>query len=755
MRADIAARARSNKGLSRLSPTFALTGLIVGLGLLAGWKETGAYPRQQQAVDKPLKYEVSVVLKLLHVYVTDKKGNPVPDLAEGDFTVTDNGQPMTVTDFERRVLQAAAGSNQGEEQKPKVASEMAAKTGPAAPPSVRKFFLFFDLAFNNLRGVGKAKKAALHFLDNQVRPEDQVGLITYSMFGGIKVHEFLTADRGKIREALEALTQRNSLGRADEIEEWYWRLVQSQAGPDPGKAASNGEVPKEVKTPDYINEARAQRAEGKRLTQTFIESLTALARSLRYVPDQKQFILFSSGIPNSLIYGAQAGNPSVATAFGGGSQFDTGDSTLRALNEAMYKEFAVSGCAFYTFDTRESAKGTDLFGWDTKGLEAGGRTVLSTQGVFSDSTSLFKDDKLSGRDFLKRLSDSTGGEYFSNIDRYEKNLGQVQGLTGTYYVLGFPINERWDGKYHEIKVEVKRKGCEVRAQAGYFNPKPFSEYTDLEKRLHLFDLALNERALSRMPDRVPMSALTSGAEGISRLAVLAKVPGETTAKFSGRKLEFVAIFFDGKGEIGDMVREELDPASFRGRDMAFASGSVLKPGDYACRLIIRDMDSGMSAVGSVKATIVKPQVTGLQLGTPLVLEARTGCSFVIAGARKAKKAFPWAEIYPFDSSLFAPILSAPTAPAASIQIVIPCAYPGTTPPDMSLSASLFNAKSGERIPVTIARLDRATKGPLEILTVEIPTADIPAGMYYLHFYAQSRTTGDLGHTFTTLVISQR
>jgi VWFA-related protein len=749
----------ADRGRRRRS-ALGLLALVICLGLLAGGRETAAYPQQQQAVNKPLQYEVSVVLKLIHVYVTDKKGNPVPDLTASDFIVTDNGQPMTVTDFERRMLQAAADANRPTAPQPEIKTETVSAPIPAARPSARKYFLFFDLEFNNLRGATKAKEAALHFLDTQVGAGDEVGLITYSIFGGIKVHEFLTTDHGKVREALLGLTQKGSFGRAEEMEDRYWRLIQEWAGPDPKAQVDHGS-PSSVadanpKTPDYINEARAQRAEGKRLTRTYVESLTALAKSLRYVPGQKQFILFSSGVPNSLIYGAQAGNPSMTTAFGGGSQFDTGDSTLRAMNESMYKEFAVSGCTFYSFDTRESSKGADLFGWDDRtGVTGSHLSVLSQQSLFQDSSNLFKDDKLTGRDFLKRLSDVTGGEYFSNINRYEKNLDQVQSLTGTYYVLGFPINERWDGKYHEVKVEVRRKGCEVRAQAGYFNPKPFSEYTDLEKQLHLFDLALNERALSRMPDSVPMCALTSTAEGISRLAVLAKVPGETTAKFSGRKLEFVAIFFDAKGEISDMVREELDPASFRSRDITFAAGSSLKPGDYICRLVIRDMDSGTSAVGSAKATILKPQITGLQLGTPLVLEPLTGCPLISAGAKKAKAAFPWSEIYPYDSSLFSPILGELPPAAESIQVVIPCAIPGAGQSELTVSASLVKAGSGERSPLTVARMDRAPKGPLEILTLELPTAGIPAGTYYLHFYAQDRATGSLGHAFTTLVVAHR
>ena len=732
-----------------------LVPVVLAAGIVLAQSVAAPASARQQAPQTPIQHEVTVALKLIHVCVTDKKGNPVPDLAIGDFTVTDNGQPVKITDFERRILRAAKDAKQEAADKPEAKPDLVMTPVPSVRPSIRKFFLFFDLAFNNLRGVAKAKKAAFHFLDTQVGPNDEVGVITYSAFGGIKVHEFLTGDHAKIRDAVEALSQKASLGRAEEIEDRYWRLIQEWSEPDPKQPSDGSAGQGGIKPPAQVIEARALRSEAKRLTQEFIQSLTALAKSLRYVPDQKQFILFSSGVPTSVIYGGQIGNPNYTRLGAGGSEVDLGDSTLRKLNEAMYREFAVSGCTFYSFDTRESAKGADLFGWDIRRLESGGGSVTSTQSLFQDSTSLFKDDKVTGRDFLKRFSDVTGGQYFSSMDQYEKNLDQVQAMTGTYYVLGYPVNERWDGKYHEVKVEVKRKGCEVRAQAGYFNPKPYSEYSDLEKQLHLFDLALNERALSRMPDKVPMTTLSSGAEGIARLAVLAKLPGEVTAKFAGKRTEFVVIFFDEEGEIKDMVREETNPASLRGRDLSFAAGATLKPGDYSCRLVIRDMDTGMSAVASAKATVVKPQITGLQLGTPLVLEARTGCSFLSAGSKNAREAFPWAEIYPFDSSLFSPILKELPPNTASIQVVIPCAFPGGGQSELAMSANLVNAASGERSPLTVSRMDRVQKGPLEVLTLELPTANIAPGTYYLHFYAQDRATGSLGHAFTTLAIPRR
>lgn len=190
---------------------------------------------------------------------------------------------------------------------------------------------------------------------------------------------------------------------------------------------------------------------------------------------QKQFILFSTGIPSSLIYGHQVG------IFRG--SFDPGDRLLIEQNEHMSKEFGASGCTFYAFDTRESAKEADLFAYDALTFTGGrgpGRGLFSTQGMFQDSTNVFRDEKTTGGNSLKRLTVITGGKYYSNINMYEKNLDQVQALTGTYYVLGYSVRETWDGRFHEVKVEVKRKGCEVRAQTGYFSPKPYREYTPLE-----------------------------------------------------------------------------------------------------------------------------------------------------------------------------------------------------------------------------------------------------------------------------------
>ena len=59
---------------------------------------------QRQEKSQELKHEVAVTLKLVQVYVTDKKGNPVLDLKKEDFVIHDNGKKKPKTEFEMHIL---------------------------------------------------------------------------------------------------------------------------------------------------------------------------------------------------------------------------------------------------------------------------------------------------------------------------------------------------------------------------------------------------------------------------------------------------------------------------------------------------------------------------------------------------------------------------------------------------------------------------------------------------------------------------
>ncbi len=691
----------------------------------------------QQAVrlPKPLEHEVSVVLKLIQVYVTDGKGKPVLDLTKNDFVVRDNGRPMTVTDFERHALAAGAPAKPAPAAIPTNPAEPPPGAAPAssapAPSISRKFFLFFDFAFTNQQGARKAKDAAQHFLDKEVKPGDEVGLMTYSLTRGLSIHEFLTTDLAKVRQALAGVAVGEVAGRGDDIEQQYYRaLSESIIGSD----LTN-------RTPGYNSDLGWKRQESKNQALNFILKLTYLAKGLRYVPGQKNLMLFSSGIPSSMIYG----NQNVA--------LETGDHVLRTKYEEMLKELSGSNCSFFTFDVREAAMVPSLFDSDDQTFSHDrntGRSRFTNRGVQNNYDTLFKDDNATGLYSLRRLAKTTGGKYFSNLNEYEQNLADLQSLTSSYYVIGYPVSQEWNGEFHELKIEVARKGCEVRTQAGYFNPKPFGEYTDLEKQLHLLDLATSENPLFQIPAAGTLLALAGeGGGGSPNLVLLMRLPAEVQDRWSGGKAEIVTFLFDQRDNLVDLRKTEDSLSRHKGRAVFHATGLTVAPGSYKAKVVVRDLETGTAAVASASIEVPAIPTPGIRLHPALLLigaereaylEARSKDAATAPAAGAEAASFAWSALYPFDAKMQAPLLGPIPVGTESVDVVLPCAISGIANARIALKIALTDSGTGVMIPVKIAHKGQIVKGSTVINIFEVPTKDLRSGNYILSFEAQEPTT---------------
>ena len=735
-------KGREGKGKVRLMRRFGAcllaAAIVFGAAILGSTGATALPPGQDPG--KPLQHEVSVTVRLVQVYVTDKSGTPILDLSKEDFVVTDDGVPVTVTEFERHGSDTAA-------------VPVSPDAGAAPAPEIkgllsRKYFIFFDFAFNSPIGAMAAVKAAQHFIDTEAAPGDEVAVLSYSAAKGLRVHEFLTADLAKVRQAVDGISAKEISGRAEEIEREYWDL-RGYASSDTSDPFLRGEV---LRT-------EAGRRQSKYQAQDYLSTLTSLAKAMRLVPGSKSFLLFSTGIPTTLVQGNPAIAQGTGMARGNESQptqfsYDMGDRTLQPLWEELLKEFSASDCPFFALDTREAAKDTSLFGAD-KMVHAGSATMTGFKSglLGTDSTNPFADDKVTGIDTLRALSKRTGGKYYSNIGSYDKNLAAVGDLTGTFYVLGYYPASAEDGKFHRVKVEVKRKGARVMAPSGFYDPKPFASYTKLEKDLHLFDLALNQRAVSRLPFGVPVTALSSGAADGPGLRVLARVPGEVTARFTGGTVEYVSIVFDDKGDIRDVRRGEMEARDGRGRAVVFGASVALGPGDYTCRVVVRDMDTGLSAVGAAKAAVRASQPQGLRLWTPLILAEEAGIAWIEARSAKDRKTLPWTEVYAYDRSAFAPAAGNIPRTATRILAVVPYAVPGAGETDLVLSARLIDAAGGRAFPVNPAVIARTAHPAASALTLEIPLDGLAPGAYHLYINAEDRISGTKAMTRTRVTIA--
>lgn len=727
-----------------------LAGIFIAAGFclcLAFSGQPGSARQDAVKLQKPLEYQVSVTLKLIQAYVTDKKGKPVEDLTKDDFVVYEDGRPMIVTEFERHVLSPPPSQ-------PAAAKATRSAAPSISPASIRKYLLFFDFAYNNQRGVVKAREAALHFIDTELKPDDAAAVMSYSVLGGLAVHEFFTADHKKVREAVADLNGKRIAGRAEDIEEKFWRQA-AEGSPPPPAVDPHDATPPPKKTAPIFN---WQRQETKGVAQNYILKLTSLARAMRYVPGQKNIVLFSTGIATSLIYGNQEGNPlETAQAYGENparSVFDVGDQIVKSLNEEMLKEMSAANCAMFTFDTREAAVVPSLFTYDEQTFEetTRHRDIFYDEGVHQLITNPLKDDRITGLYYLRRFSAVTGGKYFSNIVDYKSTLNELQTLTGAFYILGYAIPKTADGRYHKLKVEVKRKGCQVKSQTGYFNPRPFGEFSDLEKQLHLFDLALSDRPVLQAPMSFPLTALSFSAGFEGRLELVARIPTRIIDKFEGKKVEMIALVFDEQDNVAGLHRREIDLTRFKGADVCVMIGRPLAPGSYKGRIVIRDLATGESARATVPIFIKNKPMTGLAPASPLLLGPQSQFAYLESEAT-GKTPFSLSDVYPFERALYSPLSGEIRAGSSKIYALLPISAVGLVQPAIAIAASLVEAATGERIPLRSSIILRSARGELEIEFLEIDLEGIPPGKYSLYFYVQDAISRSVAFVQTSLIIT--
>jgi VWFA-related protein len=75
-----------------------------------------------------------------------------------------------------------------------------------------------------------------------------------------------------------------------------------------------------------------------------------------------------------------------------------------------------------------------------------------------------------GDTILRRLAADTGGRAIVNTNNPTEQLASVMADASAYYLVGYtPTRRSNDGKFHEIKVRVKRRGVQVNARRGYWS----------------------------------------------------------------------------------------------------------------------------------------------------------------------------------------------------------------------------------------------------------------------------------------------
>ena len=219
-------------------------------------------------------------------------------------------------------------------------------------------------------------------------------------------------------------------------------------------------------------------------------------------------------------------------------------------------------------------------------------------------------------DMLESLAIDTGGEYFNSND-YRRALNRVVTQSSAYYLIGYsPPQQRFDGKYHKIKVRVKKSGLEVRARNGYWAPS-VADMTRAEKAVAEAKLPpAIETALSQLPPPVSRRSIDfwvgTGVSGNGRAAVnLAWEPREQAPDQKGAIAETVSVV--ATGESGQAFDGPVDAEG-----VSFEAS----PGKLELTITARDHTGEIIDRDKRTITVPDPAAGALWITSPVVVSTR-------------------------------------------------------------------------------------------------------------------------------------
>ena len=314
-----------------------------------------------------------------------------------------------------------------------------------------------------------------------------------------------------------------------------------------------------------------------------------------------------------------------------------------------------------------------------------------------------------GDTVLRRLAADTGGRAILNTNNPIEQLKGVIADASAYYLVGYsPSRKSNDGRFHEIKVRVKRRGVNVTARRGYWAASE-KELTEAAKAAATPVNVPLTGALASLSDSVNTRAValwTGFAKADNSLTRLMFTWEPATANTSdkparlevqpvdeaGKETMPAQVIGGGPGELPLLARFELPPGRQR---LRFTS--LTAAGDIIDRWIVNQAIPDFS-----KSSLV--------LATPKVLRARNMIEFRAIEANAAA----------------APTAATRFAATDRVLVEIECHAEGPAP---VLAVDLLNAK-GDVL--------RALEAP--VLTngrarMQLPMASLANGTYVLRITA--------------------
>jgi VWFA-related protein len=358
----------------------------------------------------------------LNVIVRDKNG-PVADLTKGDFVITERSKRRAISVF--AINKEAPGIASALTLPENTFSNRLISRGASASVTMILLDRLNTLLatsspgeqtplFGPSQAFSNAKQHLLKFVD-ELQPNERVAI--YSLGGSLKVLSDFTSDREQLKTALNGYQETSITSR--EVVEPMGVDVCRPGDPCP----LNGPINKDRQTfAGIANGARAQ---------TTMATLLALAAHVDGIPGRKNLVWLTS------------------------------DLVIPA--EALGRALSRSNIAIYPVDAR------GLLPIETGRTQADSNALARGIWRGSPTSSAAGPTVPVGINAMQTLADETGGRAFVNTNDLTGAIRTAIEDGAVTYTLGFYVDsDSLDGKFHELKVRVRRPGLEVRTEQGYF-----------------------------------------------------------------------------------------------------------------------------------------------------------------------------------------------------------------------------------------------------------------------------------------------
>jgi hypothetical protein len=222
------------------------------------------------------------------------------------------------------------------------------------------------------------------------------------------------------------------------------------------------------------------------------------------------------------------------------------------------------------------------------------------------------------RDSLRDAAGATGGEAFIGAEDVKVVLGDIEEDGRQYYLLTYAVPPPLgDDQYHEIRVEVKRPGVDVRARGGYV------DLPAVDRRARTVAAAL------MLPGTVAENPI--GVRAYRMWSSGGRPEVDLAVEIEGEESELHAMALDTDGKIVDELHIDVtSPAGFSaadeagerraGNERAAASAAVpaatrpfvyvhtwaLPPGEHDVRIVVRDEASGRLGAAQLELEVPEP-----------------------------------------------------------------------------------------------------------------------------------------------------